>query len=46
MSIFGVDASDVRDDPRFEMTEKSLDAALGTSVASCPSVKGTSASDK
>jgi len=46
MSIVDVDVFDVRDDPRFEMTEKSLDAGLGTSVASYPSVNGTSTSGK
>jgi hypothetical protein len=35
MSIVGVRASEIYDDPRLEMTEKSLDGAFGTSVASC-----------
>jgi hypothetical protein len=46
MSIVGVKASEIYDDPRLEMTEKSLDGAFGTSVASCPSANGTLPSEK
>jgi hypothetical protein len=46
MSIVDVEASKIPDDPRFAMTEKSLDGAYGTSVASCPIASGISVLEK
>jgi len=46
MSIGDVEAATILDDPRFAMTEESLDGACGTSVASCPIARGISVLEK
>jgi hypothetical protein len=46
MSIVDVEAATILDDPRFGMTEMSLDGAFDASAVSCPGASAGSVSEK